>query len=58
MPGGGSSIKIKERKCYKVSLRWASREGSRFVGKVMTPVVFFPDSTLKGAKIILAISDC
>ena len=31
---------------------------SRFVGKVMTPVVFFPDSTLKGAKIILAISDC
>jgi len=24
----------------------------------MTPVVFFPDSTLKGAKIILAISDC
>ena len=28
------------------------------VGKVMTQVVFFPDSTLKGAKIILVISDC
>jgi len=56
MPGGDSSIKKKERKFYKVSLRGASIS---FCGQsYMSPVVFFPDSTLKRAKIILAISDC
>ena len=55
MPGGGSSIKKRKENFTRYS-----QEGpaSRFVGKVMTPVVFFPDSTLEGAKIILAISDC
>lgn len=55
MPGGGSSIKKKERKFYKVSLRGASIS---FCGQSYDSSVFFPDSTLKEAKIILAIPDC